>query len=267
MPHLLLRRAAAVLAPVLLAVGCVNVEYGIRLDEDLSGTMELAVGLNVDQMAYGMAMMQRSFAGEQGTPTDEEVAEARERILADLERERDDFDVESIRREASEDLPEGIELVDATQSADGMETRVRFRFDHVRRLEEMAISPDRDEAAGPEGAADADSAHEVRPFSGLVLRDEGDTWLLRNDPVDPVAQARAHGAQPAGTGEQVTEMMEAMGGAGSKPFVRFYLELPSEPVEHNATRVEGRTLYWEYGLDSFAADSAPPGIRARFRKP
>lgn len=260
-----LRTVVASLAAVVLSAGCVQVEYGIDLEEDLSGTMELSLALDVEQMAYGMAMAQRSFGGEEGAPTSEEIAAAREQILADMERERDDFDVATIRREASEDLPEGVELTDASQSDDGLETRLRFRFDHVRRLGEMSISPGG--GAGADTAGADTLGPTVEPFGGLAFRDEGDSYLLTNDPVDPVAQAREDGGHPPGMADQMSRMMQEMGGGSEEPMVSFWLDVPFEVLEHNATRAEGQRLYWEYGLDSFVADSTPSGIRVRFRKP
>ena len=258
----LIRRLAVLLVVALPAAGCVDIEYGIDLEEDLSGEMELSVGLNPDQMAYGMAMMQRSVQGEEGAPTEEEIAEARERIMADIRKEREEFDVEEVRSEAAEDLPEGMEVVDVHQDEEGLSTRVVIAFDHVRRLAEMSISPEAGEADGPR-RTEAD----VRPFSSLAFEDEGDTFLLTNEPIDPVAQADSQAAGMQGMGQQFLTMMQGMQDEEAKPLVTFWLDVPAEVVEHNATRVEGSRLYWEYGLQSFGEGEEPGSIRARFRKP
>ena len=258
----LIRRLAALLVVALPAAGCVDIEYGVALEEDLSGEMELAVGLNPDQMAYGMAMMQRSFQGEEGAPTEEEIAAARERIMADIQEQREEFDMEEIRSEAREDLPDGMEVVDVQQDEQGLSTRIVLSFDHVRQLTEMSISPESGEAEGPRRMK-----ADVQPFSGLVFEDEGDTFLLTNEPIDPVAQADSRATGMQGMGQQFLTMMRGMQGEEAEPLVTFWLDVPAEVVEHNATRVEGSRLYWEYGLQSFGQDEEPASIRARFRKP
>ena len=256
----LIRRLASLLVVALAAAGCMNIEYGIDLEEDLSGEMELSVGLNPDQMAYGMAMMQRSFQGEEGAPSEEEIAAARERIMADIRKEREEFDVEEIRAEAGEDLPEGMEVVDVQQDEEGLSTRIVIAFDHVRRLAEVSISPDAGEAEGP-----GQRNSEMEPFAGLAFEDEGETFLLTNEPIDPMAQADSQAEDVMrGMGPEFLAMMEEK---AEKPLVTFWLDVPAEVVDHNATRVEGTRLYWEYGLQSFGQDERTQPIRARFRKP
>ena len=256
------RRLAALVVVALPATGCMQVEYGIALEEDLSGEMELAVGLDPDQMAYGMAMMQRSFQGEEGAPTEEEIAAARERIMADVEERQDEFDVEEFRAEAREDLPEGMEVVDVQRDEEGLSTRIVIAFDHVRRLTEVSISP---EAGDPEGTRRMEA--DVRPFSKLAFEDRGDTFVLTNEPIDPVAQADSQATGMQGMGRQFLRMMQGVQGEDAKPLVTFWLDVPAEVLDHNATRVDGSRLYWEYGLQSFEQGEQPASIRARFRKP
>lgn len=253
----------SLLAGLLVAAGsagCVSMEYGIELEEDLSGTMDFSVAFDPDQMAYAMASMQRTFQGKEGEPTQEELEAARKDVMAQLENQQEEVDLEEIRQEAREDLPEGVEFVDAAQSDDGLRTEVTFRFDHLRRLSEMQITPEADTGA-------ASSSHTVRPFSGLTFQDEGDTFLLTNTPVDPLEQAESEGSPMQGMASQMKMMMQSMGKQFSGPMVTFSLTAPFEVVEHNATRSEGETLYWEYGLDSFMQPGEPGTIRVRYRKP
>lgn len=253
----------SVLAGLLVGVGsaaCVSVEYGIELEEDLSGTMDFSVAFDPDQMAYAMASMQRTFQGTGGAPTEEELEAARKDVTAQLENQQEEVDLDDIRQEASEDLPEGVEFVDAAQSDDGLRTEVTFRFDHLRRLSEMEVTPEAD-------TADSGSSPTVRPFSGLTFQDEGDTFLLTNTPVDPLEQARSEGSPMQGMESQMKMMAQSMGKQFSGPMVTFSLTAPFEVVEHNATRVDGETLYWEYGLDSFMEQDEPGSIRVRYRKP
>lgn len=243
-----------------LASACVSMDYGIELASDLSGTMDFAVSFDVDQMAYSMAVMQRMFQGEEGEPSSEEVRAAREEVLAELENQREQIDLTDIREEAREDLPEGVELVDAVQSEDGLRTALTFRFDHVRRLADMEISPELDSASASPTPA-------IEPFGGLTFRDDGDTFLLSNTPVDPLEQAESAGSPVQDMAPQMKMMIQSMSHTFSGPMVTFSVKAPFEVVEHNATRVDGQTLYWEYDLDSFLDQEEPGSIRVRFRKP
>lgn len=243
-----------------LSASCVSMEYGVELDRDLSGTLDFSVTMDVDQMAYSTAMMQRMFQGKEGEPTEEEIQAAREEVRAELQSQREEFELEDVRRKAREDLPEGVELVDARQSEDGLQTELTFEFDHVRRLSEMEISAEAD-------TADASSVPSVEPFGGLQFRDEGDTFTLTNTPVNPMEQAQSEGSPVQGMAPQMKMMMRSMSGAFSGPMVTFFVTAPFEVVEHNATRVSGNTLYWEYGLETFLEEEQPAPIRAKFRKP
>ena len=255
----ILRSALVGLVVAFGSAACISVEYGLELDEDLSGTMGFSVAFDPDQMAYVMASMQRTFQGKEGEPTQEEIEAARKDVMAQLESQQEEVDLEDIRQEASEDLPEGVEFVEAAQSDDGLRTEVTFRFDHLRRLSEMEITPEADTAAG--------AGTRVRPFSGLTFQDEGDSFLLTNTPVDPLEQARSEGSPVQGMASQMKMMMQSVGENFSGPMVTFSLTAPFEVVEHNATRVDGETLYWEYGLDSFMEQDEPTSIRVRYRKP
>ena len=57
--------------------------------------------------------------------------------------------------------------------------------------------------------------------------------------------------------EMLTDMLEGLR-------IAFRIEAPFAVVEHNATRVDGRALYWEYDVSSL--DSGPQGIFVRYRK-
>ena len=44
--------------------GCMQIEYGIVLEEDLSGTADIDFALDMDRMAYSFAMVQKMFSGQ-----------------------------------------------------------------------------------------------------------------------------------------------------------------------------------------------------------
>lgn len=258
------RRVAAFLLPLALVLaGCIRFDYGIALERDLSGTSTMTVEIDPDQAAYVMATMQRMFGGQEGPPSEEELAAAHERVMAQLETQREEFDPEDIRSQVREDLPEGVQLENVSQSADGLSTEVTLRFDHVQRLNEMKISR---QEAGAEGAPGAEQAEEnpVEPFGGLTIQESGNTLLITSDVINPVDET----AESAGPGVQgqMDEMTKALAGAFSGPMVVFSLTAPFEVEEHNATRSEGNTLYWEYDLSTLSSGEGPRSIRVRYRR-
>lgn len=253
------------------ALGCVDMEYGLTLERDLSGTATLDMEIDLERMAYVSAKMQRMFSGAEGEPTEEELEAARQELLAQAA-EENAFGEEAVREEIADDLPEGIELVGVETERDGLRhhLRITLGFDHVERLKEMDVegggaageegaegeaAPGREPSAG-EGGAQPD------PFGDLEVIDEGGTILITNAPLNPVAAARrqAQGGVPG------MEGMIAQAFQGLR--VAFSLHAPFQVVEHNATRVEGDRLWWEYDFASLAAGETggPDHIMVRYRK-
>lgn len=230
---------------------CVDIEYGLALERDLSGTATLDVDLDLERMAYVSAKMQRMFSGAEGEPTEEEIEAARQQLLEELE-DQEDFTEEGIREEIEGDLPEGMELLAVEADDEGLERHVmiRFAFDHVDRLSEVDVGPGEQDAPGAE------------PFGDLKVVDEGETILITNAPMNPMTEAR----------EQAQGSMPGMEGLIGQAFeglrVAFSIEAPFEVEEHNATRVDGKTLWWEYDFPTLAAmdGETPDHILVRYRR-
>lgn len=228
---------------VLVSTACFQMEYAIVLEEDLSGTAGLDFTVDLGQMAEAMATVQRTFSGEEGPPSEEEIAATREEVLAEM----DEFEEESIREEIASDLPEGVELLDATRTVDGLKTTIDLdlRFDHISLLNELDVAPDE---GGP-----IDS----HPFGDLEVVEEGNTIVLRHAPVNPVTEAK-----------QSTEMMGDMGDLIGSMFenlrIAFTVEAPFDIEEHNATERDGNKLSWVYDFE--ALSEGPSGIYVRYRR-
>lgn len=250
--------------------GCVQLEYGLALERDLSGTATLDVEVDLERMAYVSARMQRMFAGAEGEPTEEEIEAARQELLAQAEQE-EAFSEETVREEITDDLPEGVELLEVETGQDGLRhhLRVSLAFDRVDRLREMAVDAgggedEADEGAGEAGAgaAPAGGAPEPDPFGDLEVMDEGETILITNAALNPVAEAReqAQGGVPGLEG-MLGRVFEGLR-------VAFSIRAPFEVVEHNATRVDGSTLWWEYDFAALAGQERkmPDHIMVRYRK-
>jgi hypothetical protein len=247
-PSLTIVRSCLVAAGIALSglTGCVRMDYLITLDRDLSGEATLNLAVDLDGLAYVMASVERQFSGEEGAPGDEDVARARADLLAQME--SGSFDEDNIRTEIESDLPPGVRLLDATQTRDGLRTEmsVRLAFDHISLLNEMTVGPD----AGP-GA-------ETDPFGGFEMIDEGDTFVLRNQPLNPVRQAEEDGAILDGVSGLVETMFSDLR-------IAFAVEAPFEIVDHDATRRDGRRLIWVYDFEALSATTTP-GIFIRYRR-
>ena len=174
-----------------------------------------------------------------------------------IEQQTDDEmpDAAAVKAAAKESLPDGIRLVSADFTQEELKVRyvMTLAFDNVSDIGDL-------ELANPQGVEDDGSNPMDKPFEGLKIVDEGDTLLITSEPLNPAKDQMESGQIPP-EGEEI--FRRVMGGLR----VAFILKTPFEAIEHNATRVDGDTLYWEYDAQALMgqAGTAEP-IRARFRK-
>jgi hypothetical protein len=232
----------------LLATGCVQVEYGVVLERDLSGTADIDLTVDLDRIARTTASVKSAFEGT-GEPTEEQIEEARREILAELDLE-DSFDADSLRAEIEPELPDGVRLIDVEEEQDGLQRRLRmdFAFDHVDRLRELNARPDRSKLPG----ANSEGSN---VFEGLEIVESDGEIIVRNDPIDPIDEVEDN---PFVSEGMIENMLQDFS-------VTFRLETPFEVIEHNATRREGRTLIWVFDWERLQQDE-PTGIYARLRR-
>ncbi len=105
-----------------------------------------------------------------------------------------------------------------------------------------------------------------RPFKGLVFTDEGDTMLVTSAAENPLEDMQEDNPM---AGEDMGEMEDLITQSFESLRVATSLTLPFDIVEHNATRVDGDTLWWEYDLASFeelTPEQLAEGIKVRFKK-
>lgn len=238
---------SSLIAAAVVSAGCVQVDYGISLEEDLSGTSDLELTVDLERIAYAMAAVQAAFTNEGGAPTEDQIEEARQDLLEEIEEDGDEVDERKLREEIEEDLPEGVSLRHARQEREGLRRTVElgFAFDHVDRLREMRVEED----GGELGFEDA------APFEGLEIVQDGDEIVVRNEPIDPIEDASSQGMLAESVVKGLLEDLR----------VTFRLETPFRVLEHNATRVEGRTLIWVFDYERLKSDE-PGGIYARLRR-
>ncbi len=232
----------------LMAVGCMQVDYGIVLEDDLSGTADLDMTIDLDRIAYSAALIQAAFEGTGEPPTDEQVEAAREKILSEMDSE-EDYNAKELRAEIEPDLPDGMTLRYAEEERDELKQTVRlgFAFDHVDRLREFEMRDDHgDHVPGVE---------ESQPFKGLEIIERGNEVIVRNEPIDPIDDISD---SPMVSEKMIENMMKDLS-------VTFRLETPFDVVEHNATRKDGRTLIWVFDYERLRQDE-PAGIYARLRR-
>lgn len=238
------------LLPLLFATlaftACFQMDYALVLEEDLSGTAGLDVTIDLEQLAVATASVQRTFSGEEGPPSAEEIAAAREELLSEME--GGVLEEENIEAEVAEDLPEGVELLGARQTTEGLRTSIDIdlRFDHISLLNEMDLAGDE---TGP-----ADS----RPFGSLEVVEEGNTIVIRQEPINPIEEAEKNAGMMGGMEGLVADMFKNLR-------IAFTLEAPFEIIEHNATSQSGNRLSWVYDYETLS-EGTPAGVYVRYRR-
>ncbi len=264
------KKFAWVLAPAiaLLLLGCFDIEQGVQLNKDFSGTTTLNFIIDMEPMALVMASMEKAFSGDETPLTAQEVEAARAKFLAQQESgEGEDLALD--RDQAEAQLPDGVRLVSFEPVQDGLRfgARMKLEFDHYSKLQQIDFGGDDGDDADEAPAMGPPKPDALeRPFAGLVFTDEGDTMLVTSPAENPLDKLQEENPL---AGQETGELADMM--AKSFESLRFVtsLTLPFEILEHNATRVDGSTLWWEYDLASF--ETATPeqlaeGVRVRFKK-
>jgi hypothetical protein len=231
---LLAAGAAAALA------GCFDVEQSVSLRRDLSGRAGFNMTIDFEPMMLIMASMQHSMSGKPGDPTPAEIEEVRRSFLEkrkgeDPAKQRQEQAEQKAKLEKS--LPPGVRLVSSSVEDQGTKLVARFEFeyDDVRKLAQLKL-PEKSGQGQPGQNPFAD------PFASLKVVDEGPTLLVTMGGGDPAARLKQQAQKDPGSNP---EMAKAFEGAFKNARLAFKLDSPFEVVETNATRRDGRTLYWE----------------------
>ena len=234
------------------AAGCMQFDYGITLEDDLSGTADVDLAIDLDRVAYMSAYIQNAFGGEGGEPSAEQIQEARAEILTEVD-EDEDFSVESMRAEIEPDLPDGVVLLYANVDRDELLTTVnmRFAFDHVDKLKEIRLDDD-DDGEGSGTPVDSE------PFENLEIIEDGDEIIIRSEPINPMQEIDEMGDMPFVSDEMIEKLLQGFS-------VTFSITSPFKVEEHNATRKDGKTLVWEFNLETLKSGEAT-GIYARLKR-
>jgi len=251
---------------VLALGGCFDIEQGIKLNKDMSGEAKVKIGIDFEPMAVIMTAMKHEMEGKEGAPSKEEIEAAKKDMMEKMKEDPDTSEIDL--DEARKDLPEGITLIDANVKQDGLKvnTFMHFGFDKVERLKEISLKDK--PAEGEEGGGQPnpmDSPIDT-PFGDLQVDDDGTYVTIRSKPGDPTENVKEEAAGPDDNPEMTKMMEDAFKGLR----VAWNIEAPFEVVEHNATRKEGNTLYWEYTYDTIkkmeAEGKEPEAIYVKYKK-
>jgi hypothetical protein len=228
----------------------------------MSGTADFHLGVDLEPMVVVMAQFAREMEGKEGPLT-----------AAELKKAKEDFKKQSkskssgekpSRAEMEKNLPPGVKLLDfaATERDFGIDTKMKFGFDKIASL--VGVKMPSKQGGDPTQKNVIDS-----PFEGLEVIDKGKTFTIQTKPQNPTEAVKEQ-AEGAPKLDPATEKL--VKDAFSKMRVSYRITAPFEVVSHNATRVEGKTLVWEYNMESFekmAAKGAKPEdqqVRVTFKK-
>jgi hypothetical protein len=245
-------------------LGCFDVEQRVALQRDLSGKASFNMTVDFEPMVELMAGMQHSMSGKPGEVTPAEIAQARKEFLEQQKKKQGGEaaakkeEYVAKKAELEKTLPPGIQLLSASVEDQGLKmvARFEFAFKDVRQLAQIKL---------PEKGGDEQSGQNPygEPFSRLKVVDEGPTLLVTLEGADPAARMKDQGDKSGAA--QSPEMQKAFATAFKNARFAFRLDSPFEVIETNATRRDGRSLYWEIKASDPNA-SLPQTLTARLKK-
>ncbi|MFZ2490714.1 MAG: hypothetical protein WA208_04435 [Thermoanaerobaculia bacterium] len=258
-------RVLAAAIVLLFAVGCFEIEETIELKKDLSGTASFKIGVDMEPMIAIMAKVQKEMSGDTAALTADDIAKARAEFKKNAK--KSSSTTADPRAEAEKGLPPGVKLLDATiaEREFGMTTTMKFAFENLSSLVGVKLG-----SGGGEGGDPTKKTVIESPFEGLEVIETDKTISLRAKPQNPAEEVKADAKEQAPQIDPETEKL--MNDAFKSLRVAWKITAPFEVVSHNATRVEGKTLIWEYDLERFqklaaaGAKADELGVHVTYRK-
>ncbi len=256
-----MKKTAIALSILLLTAGCFEIDQSIVLKSDMSGTADFHLGVDLEPMVVVMAQFGREMEGKTGPMTEAELAKAK----ADFKKSKksESEGEKPSRAEMEKQLPPGVKLLDfaATERDFGVDTKFKFGFDKLASL--VGVKLPSKEGGDPSQKNVIDT-----PFEGLEVIDKGKTFTIQTKPQNPTESVKE---QAEGAPKLDAETEKLVKTAFSKMRVSYRITAPFEVVSHNAMRVEGKTLVWEYTMETFEKMAAKPNaedaqVRVTFKK-
>jgi hypothetical protein len=256
-----MRKLAVSLSLLLLVSGCFQIDNAINLKQDLSGTADFHLGIDLEPMVVVMAQMGKSMSGKTGPLTPEELAAAK----ADFKKseKKSDEGPKPTVADMQKSMPEGIKLLDfqAIEKEFGVDTNFKFAFDKLSHLTNVKLPGAKNDDPTKKTIVDT-------PFDGLETVEKGDTITIRTRPINPTEKVK----EEASGGPKLDADTEKMvKDALSKLRVTYRITAPFKIVSHNATRQEGQTLVWEYDMAKLeemgkAKNLDDAGVRVTYKR-
>lgn len=257
------------LVSCLLLTGCFDVEQSLVLQKDLSGKAGFSMKVDMESMVLTMLQMQRSMTGQEGAPTAAEIEKAKAEFLASKKTEVK-MDPAKQKAELEKSLPKGVKLLDSSFTDEGLKMAANFLFgfDNVSKLKQIRFPKEKKEGEAEAAQAGPGSENPFdEPFADLQIVEQGSTLLVTSKATNPMQEQKE---QMKESGMSLDPEMEKQIEQAFKGLrIAWKIEAPFEVIEHNATRKQGNTLYWEYTLDTMkkmTAEQAAQGIRVKYKK-
>ncbi|MEW5849165.1 MAG: hypothetical protein AB2A00_10130 [Myxococcota bacterium] len=205
----------------------------------VNGTATIATVTDMEPMLRQLVVQHKTDNGLPAHCSDAELQAAASRFVSDFDQSRAEYLVEA-KRQIAQGLMDGVSLAGMELTRDHLLfiSSTTFRFDDVNKLKAIVFTQ---VAGGGDGAA-------LKPFESFRIEQGKGKLVVEGAPP-------AFGAATAAAPAEVLERNK----------VSFALELPLQPVEHNATQAEGQRLRWEYNLARLSdPGQQPPVMRATF---
>ncbi|HEV3484113.1 MAG TPA: hypothetical protein VG106_01810 [Vicinamibacterales bacterium] len=240
-----MRRSFFIVSLVVLLTGCFEIEQSINLKQDLSGTADFHLGIDMEPMVVVMAQFAKEMEGKKGPLTADELAKAKAEFKKSATSKKSGAPekAELDRAEINKGLPEGVKLLDfkATDREFGIATDFKFGFERVNQLINVKLP-------GKEGGDPTQANVIDSPFEGLEVIEKGNTITVQTKPQNPTESVKEQAAEAPKLDAETEKMVKD---AFGKMRVVYRITAPFAVVSHNADRREGNTLIWEYNLEKF----------------
>lgn len=243
-----MKKQSIAFAILLLLSGCFQIDNAITLKNDLSGTADFHLGIDMEPMVMIMAQVGRSMEGKTGPMTAEELAKAKADFKKSAKKSvntKDKGGELPKKDDVQKGLPPGVKLLkfDAKEQDFGVDTYFTFGFDKLSQLIGVKLPSGKSEDPTKKSVIDT-------PFEGLELVEKGDTITIRTKPQNPTEKVQEE-AKEGGGPKMDPDTEKMMKDAFAKMRVSYRITAPFKVVSHNATRQEGQTLVWEYNYAKF----------------
>jgi hypothetical protein len=243
-----MKKLSVALSVLVLLSGCFEIDNAINLKNDLSGTADFHLGIDLEPMVVIMAQVGREMEGKKGPIPPEELAKAKAEFKASAKKNAAKGK-ESSEKPKKEDmeksLPPGVKLLafDAKERDFGVDTNMKFGFDKLSQLVGVKLPSSKSEDPTKKSVIDT-------PFEGLELVEKGNLITIRTKPQNPTEKVNEEAAASGGP-KMDADTEKMIKDAFSKMRVTYRITAPFKIVSHNATRQEGQTLIWEYNMAKF----------------